>query len=71
MAGVDGFNLKQPDIADQRARFYFTDKGWRRIGRFVAVNARRDGRVVRVVRRRARAGSPVNYFAQAMCKLSR
>ncbi len=50
MAGVDGFNLKQPDIADQRARFYFTEKGWRRIGRFVAVNARREGRLVRVIR---------------------
>ncbi len=61
MAGMDGFNLKYPDIAQPRARFYFTEKGWRKLGRFIAVTARREGRVVRVIRRKNPYPSQIVY----------
>jgi hypothetical protein len=61
MAGVDGFDLKYPGIANPRARFYFTEKGWRKIGRFVAVNASWERRVVRVIRRKNPYKSQIVY----------
>jgi hypothetical protein len=47
-ADVDGFDhLKTRGIRNKRARFYFTEKGWRLFGRQVAANARKAGRVLR------------------------
>jgi hypothetical protein len=53
-AGVpaDWKNLDRPDLQNKRARFFFTEKGWRLIGRFVVADARQDGRVIRVFRRK-------------------
>lgn len=53
--------LKAPDITNSRARFYFTEAGWRQVGRYVAAQARRDGHVVRVIRRKNPARSQVVY----------
>ncbi|HPA17463.1 MAG TPA: hypothetical protein PLU30_06920 [Verrucomicrobiae bacterium] len=53
--------LRGPEITNRRARFYFTEKGWRLIGRFLADAARRDGRVVRVLRRKNPSRSEVVY----------
>jgi hypothetical protein len=61
VAGVDGFNLNYPDISEPRARFYFTENGWCKVGRFVAVNARREDRVVRVIRRKNPHKSQIVY----------
>ncbi len=57
----DWAGLRRPHIACRRARFYFTEKGWRLFGRFIAAAARRDGRVVRVLRRKNPMPSEVVY----------
>ena len=61
MAGITGFDLKMPNIANPRARFYFTEAGWEQVGKAVAANARREGRVVRVIRRKNPEASQVVY----------
>jgi hypothetical protein len=61
-AGVDGFDrLKTPLIRNKRARFYFTEEGWRLLGRQVAANARKAGRAVRVLRRKSPDPAQVVY----------
>jgi hypothetical protein len=61
MAGVEGFNLNAPDISNRRARFYFTEAGWRQVGRIVAANARQQGRVVKVIRQKNPQASQIVY----------
>jgi hypothetical protein len=61
IAGVEGFALKAPDITNPRARFYFTEAGWHQVGRIVAANARREGRVVKVIRRKNPHPSQIVY----------
>jgi hypothetical protein len=48
---MDERGIKAPPLQNPRVRFYFTDLGWRRAGRFVAARAQQMGHVVRVVRR--------------------
>ena len=45
-----GGRLPRPHIGNRRARFYFTEAGWHKIGRAVLMDARRRGIMVRVVR---------------------
>ena len=52
MAGVTGLDVKLPHITNPRARFYFTEAGWAKVGKDVAANAQREGRVVKVIRRK-------------------
>jgi hypothetical protein len=50
-AGAVGWGtLPRPPIGNRRARFYFTEAGWRKTGRAVVMDARRRGIMVRVVR---------------------
>jgi len=42
--------LPRPHIGNRRARFYFTEWGWHKIGRVALMDARRRGIMVRVVR---------------------
>jgi hypothetical protein len=50
-AGAMGWGrLPRPHIGNRRARFYFTEAGWHKIGRAVLMDARRRGIMVRVVR---------------------
>jgi hypothetical protein len=50
-AGALGWgNLPRPHIGNRRARFYFTERGWHKIGRTVLMDARRRGIMIRVVR---------------------
>jgi hypothetical protein len=50
-AGAVGWGtLPRPHISNRRARFYFTEEGWHKIGRAVLMDARRRGIMVRVVR---------------------
>jgi hypothetical protein len=44
--------LPAPLITNPRARFYFTELGWRRIGRVLASEAKKRGHVVQVIRRK-------------------
>jgi hypothetical protein len=53
--------LRSPNIANRRARFYFTERGWRKVGRHVAGEARRIGHIVKVIRRKEPARSQVVY----------
>jgi len=63
MAGVgEGFgDLPAPRLNNRRARFYFTELGWRCYGRHVYAAARRRGHVIRVIRRKNPDQSQVAY----------
>jgi hypothetical protein len=61
MAGVLGFDMKLPHITNPRARFYFTEAGWEQVGKTVAANARREGRIVKVIRRKNPEASQIVY----------
>src|SRR5437868_5618374 len=43
--------LRSPNITNPRARFYFTELGWEKVGRYVASEARQVGHVVKVIKR--------------------
>lgn len=53
--------LRSPRITNPRARFYFTERGWRKVGRHVAAEAKRLGHVVKVVRHKEPDGSQIVY----------
>lgn len=53
--------LQAPLIKNPRARFYFTERGWDRVGRFVACEARRKGLLIRVIRRKNPSPSQIVY----------
>jgi hypothetical protein len=53
--------LRAPLIQNPRARFYFTERGWDKVGRFVARDAREKGFVMRVIRRKNPSASQVVY----------
>jgi hypothetical protein len=53
--------LHAPLIQNPRARFYFTERGWDRVGRFVAREARRKGFLIRVIRRKNPPTSQIVY----------
>jgi hypothetical protein len=44
--------LPVPPVTNTRARFYFTELGWRKIGRLLASEAKRRGHLVQVIRRK-------------------
>ncbi len=60
-AMLNGFDLTYPDIENPRARFYFTERGWREVGRKVVALAKQEGHVIRVVRRKDPAPSQIVY----------
>lgn len=53
--------LRAPALTNPRARFYFTERGWQRVGRVVAAEARRRGHLVQVIRRKNPPRSQVVY----------
>jgi hypothetical protein len=53
--------LRSPPISNRRARFYFTERGWSKVGRHVAAEARRLGHIVKVVRRKEPDRSQIIY----------
>jgi hypothetical protein len=58
---MDERGLHAPNITNPRARFYFTEIGWERVGRYVAAEARRLGHVVKVIRRKEPDQSQLVY----------
>lgn len=58
---MDERGLKAPILMNARVRFYFTDLGWRQVGRFVAGRARQMGHVVKVIRRKNPRSSEIVY----------
>jgi len=58
---MDHKGLRRQQITNKRARFYFTELGWQKVGRFVAAEAKRAGRVVKVIRRKRPSRSQIVY----------
>ena len=58
---MDAKGLQAPAIANPRTRFYFTELGWQRVGRFVAGRARQLGHVVKIIRRKNPRPSEIFY----------
>jgi hypothetical protein len=58
---LDELGIRAPSFESPKARFYFTEAGWRRAGRVIASEARRRGHVVRCIRRKEPAPSQVAY----------
>ena len=44
-----------------RVRFYFTERGWAKVGRHVAAEAKRAGHVIKVIRRKQPERSQIVY----------
>jgi len=53
--------LCSPSISNRRARFYFTERGWSKVGRHVAAGAHRLAHVVKVIRPKEPDHSQVIY----------
>src|SRR5260370_21618805 len=53
--------LRAPLIQNPRARFYFTERGWDRVRRFVASDAQKKGFLMRVIRRKNPPASQIVY----------
>jgi hypothetical protein len=53
--------LRVPSTKNPRLRYYFTEAGWRIVGRHVAAEARRLGHHVKVISRKNPAASQVAY----------
>jgi hypothetical protein len=53
--------LWAPLIQNPRARFYFTERGWEKVGKFVASDARQKGFLMRVIRRKNPPASQIVY----------
>jgi hypothetical protein len=47
---MDLCGLRRPWFQNPRARFYFTERGWDQVGRFIASSARKRGLKIRVIR---------------------
>ena len=45
-------HLPAPGITNPRARFWFTERGWDRVGRHLVREGRRRGYVIKVIRRK-------------------
>ena len=59
---MDRLGIHSPARLDtHKARFYFTEAGWRQAGRLIAVEARQKGHVVRVIRRKEPDASQVVF----------
>ncbi len=62
-AGVTGGfdDVPTPWLANPRARFYFTEAGWKQFGQAVLAAAKEEGRMVRVIRRKNPPKSQIVY----------
>jgi hypothetical protein len=58
---MNELGLKAPRLSNRRARFYFTELGWSKVGRHLAAEARRAGHVVRIIRRKEPSRSQVVF----------
>jgi hypothetical protein len=59
MADLD---LPSPSrLRNSRTRFYFTERGWQRVGRHVAAEAKRRGHTIKVIRRKNPRPSQVAF----------
>jgi hypothetical protein len=54
-------HLPAPDFDNPRARFWFTEAGWDKVGREVVAEGRRRGYVIKVIRRKNPRRSQIVY----------
>jgi hypothetical protein len=55
------WDMKSPRLKHPRTRFFFTERGWRELGKAIVAHSRREGRTVRVVRRKNPRPSQIVY----------
>ena len=59
---LDRLGIRAPHkLNNDKVRFYFTEKGWRQVGRLIAVEARERGHTFRVIRRKEPNASQVVF----------
>src|SRR5262245_28506781 len=58
---MDELGIRAPGFDSKKARFYFTEAGWRQAGRILAAEARQRGHVVRCIRRKNPLPSQIVY----------
>jgi hypothetical protein len=54
-------DLPAPSIHNERARFYFTERGWQDYGKAIAAEGIRRGHIVKVIRRKEPRASQIVY----------
>src|SRR5262245_25820574 len=57
--GLD--DIPFPRITNERARFYFSETGWRKYGRRMYAAARQRGHTIRIIRRKNPAKSQIVF----------
>ena len=60
-AVLDDYGIHAPGIGNRRARFYFTEAGWEKVGKRLASEVKRYGYSVKVIRRKEPRESQVIY----------
>jgi hypothetical protein len=58
---LDRFGIPSPNFDNAKARFYFTEAGWKNAGRLIASEAKRQGHVVKCIRRKNPTASQIVY----------
>jgi hypothetical protein len=62
VAGLLNMDLRWPEgLKNERTRFYFTEAGWARVGKRMAAEAKRDGILIKVIRRKRPDTSQIVY----------
>jgi hypothetical protein len=54
-------HLPAPELNNPRTRFYFTELGWRKIGRLLVREAKKRGYMLKVIRRKNPRRSQIVY----------
>jgi hypothetical protein len=58
---LDQFGIRSPSFANDKARFYPTEAGWKKAGRRIAAESKRQGHVVKCIRRKNPQAAQVVY----------
>ena len=59
--GTELWDLKLPQIVNKKAKFYFTEKGWKIFAKQMIVHARENGQILKVIRRKNPKKSQIVY----------
>jgi hypothetical protein len=58
---LDECDIPSPSFDNPKTRFYFTEAGWKKAGRLIAAEAKRQEHVVKCIRRKNPQASQVVY----------
>ena len=59
--GVDLFGLKAPSFQNTKAKFYFTEKGWKKFSQQIISSAKEVGQVLQVIKKKNPKKSQIVY----------